>query len=73
MRSMLAELIQERVEEVRLQQSEKKEKSSQNDEKTEKKDFLTNMIEANLSESKGVSEQVLIDAVRFRGILKCSL
>ncbi|KAL9479778.1 hypothetical protein ACSS6W_004564 [Trichoderma asperelloides] len=63
MRSMLAELIQERVKEVRLQQSEKKEKSSQSDEKPEKKDFLTNMIEANLSERKEVSEQVLIDTV----------
>lgn len=72
MRSMLAELIQERVKEVRLQQSEKKEKSSQSDEKPEKKDFLTNMIEANLSERKRVSEQVLIDTVRFRGILNAA-
>lgn len=57
MRTMLAELIQERVQQMRLQQS---------DEKPEKKDFLTNMIEANFSEGKGVSEQVLIDTVRFR-------
>ncbi|KAM0264420.1 hypothetical protein ACHAQJ_000611 [Trichoderma viride] len=60
MRSMLAELIQERVAEVRLQQSEKKGPS---DEESGKKDFLSRLIEANLSEKKGVSEQVLIDTV----------
>ncbi|EHK39647.1 cytochrome P450 [Trichoderma atroviride IMI 206040] len=63
MRTMLAELIQERVQQVRLQQSEDKVKGGQGDEKPEKKDFLTNMIEANLSEGKGVSEQVLVDTV----------
>lgn len=65
MRTMLAELIQERVKQVRLEQSEKKENSDQSDEKLEKKDFLTNMIEVNLSERTGVSEQVLIDTVRL--------
>ncbi|KAL7926178.1 cytochrome P450 [Trichoderma austrokoningii] len=65
MRGMLAELVHERAEQVRLQQSEKKEKEKddQGDEKPEKKDFLTNMIEANLSESKGVSDQILVDTV----------
>lgn len=66
MRTMLAELIQERVQQMRLQQSEEKAKDDKSDEKPEKKDFLTNMIEANLSEGKGVSEQVLIDTVSFR-------
>lgn len=65
MRTMLAELIQERVQQMRLQQSEKKANGGQSDEKLEQKDFLTNMIEANFSEEKGVSEQVLIDVVRF--------
>jgi hypothetical protein len=60
MRSMLAELIQERVVQVQHQQNEK---SGRNDEERGKKDFLTNMIEANLTERKGVSEQVLIDTV----------
>lgn len=66
MRGMLAELVHERVEHVRrLQQSEEKEKEkdARGDEKPGK-DFLTNMIEANLSESKGVSEQILVDTVR---------
>lgn len=73
MRTMLAELIQERVQQMRLQQSEEKAKGDQRDEKPEKKDFLTNMIEANFSEEKGVSEQVLIDTVRFRELVKCDL
>lgn len=73
MRTMLAELIQERVQQMRLQQSEEKAKGDQSDEKPEKKDFLTNMIEANFSEGKGVSEQVLIDTVRFRDLVRCDL
>lgn len=65
LRTMLAELIQERVQQVRLERSEKKEQDCQSGEMPEKKDFLTNLIEANLSEEKRVSEQTLIDTVRF--------
>lgn len=59
MRTMLAELIQERVQQMR----EEKANGDQSDEKLDKKDFLTNLIEANFSEEKGVSEKVLIDVV----------
>ncbi|KAL7939871.1 cytochrome P450 [Trichoderma chlorosporum] len=58
LRAMLTELIQERKMQV-LQDK----LSGQSDEKAGSKDFLTNLIEANLSERKGVSDQVLVDVI----------
>lgn len=62
MRTMLAELIQERVDQI-----QKNEKRNLSEEENGKKDFLTKLIEANLAEKKGVSHQVLIDTV---GVLR---
>ncbi|KAL6837882.1 cytochrome P450 [Trichoderma camerunense] len=56
LRGMLTELVQERV-----QQVQQDKKSGQSDEKADTKDFLTKLIEANLAEKKGVSDQMLVD------------
>ncbi|KAL7949537.1 cytochrome P450 [Trichoderma barbatum] len=58
LKAMLSELIHERV--MQVQQDKR---SGPSDEKTGNKDFLTNMIEANLAEGKGVSDQMLIDVI----------
>ncbi|EHK25541.1 uncharacterized protein TRIVIDRAFT_31830 [Trichoderma virens Gv29-8] len=58
LRAMLSELIQERV--MQVQQDKK---SGRSDENAGPKDFLTHMIEANLAEKKGVSDQMLIDVI----------
>ncbi|KAL6892471.1 cytochrome P450 [Trichoderma longibrachiatum] len=51
LRGMLSELVQERVAQVKR------------DKGAGEKDFLTDMIEANLAESKGVSDQMLVDII----------
>jgi cytochrome P450 len=56
LRGMLSELVQERVAQV-------KQGKGGGGEEDGNKDFLTDMIEANLAESKGVSDQLLVDTV----------
>ncbi|TFB06885.1 Cytochrome P450 709B2 [Trichoderma ghanense] len=51
LRGMLSELVQERVARVKREKGDSK------------RDFLTDMIEANLAESKGVSDQMLVDII----------
>ncbi|KAL7799642.1 cytochrome P450 [Trichoderma afarasin] len=58
LRGMLTELVEERV-----QQVQQDKKSGQSDEKADTKDFLTKLIEANLAEKKGVSDQMLVDLI----------
>ncbi|KAK4068711.1 uncharacterized protein Triagg1_7071 [Trichoderma aggressivum f. europaeum] len=58
LRAMLTELVQERV-----QQVQQDKKSGQSDAKADTKDFLTKLIEANLAEKNGVSDQMLVDLV----------
>ncbi|OTA07995.1 Cytochrome P450 CYP2 subfamily [Trichoderma parareesei] len=54
LRGMLSELVQERVAQV---------KQGKGGGGSGNKDFLTDMIEANLAESKGVSDQLLVDTI----------
>ncbi|PTB68637.1 cytochrome P450 [Trichoderma citrinoviride] len=56
LRGMLTELVQERVAQV-------KQDNKEGGDNKKKKDFLTDMIEANLAESKGVSDQMLVDVI----------
>ncbi|KAL6815574.1 cytochrome P450 [Trichoderma sp. SZMC 28013] len=58
LRAMLTELVQERV-----QQVQQDKKSGQSDAKADTKDFLTKLIEANLAEKNGVSDQMLVDLI----------